>query len=178
MPGMPTVQGAATTAPVALVGLPRGMEPGTLPSWWVFKGRTPSLFLFPKLVMIRRKKGGLLRVFISENSLCKDTNGSVQAEFRVIYLCRDCEALPRPEMYLICVYDCVNTCSLCMEDKNLPKDHISPLHHTSLPRGMNRVIYYAWSPVWSQKLPAHSWTSGICCLRDFSSGFVIRDLLP
>jgi len=45
-----------------------------------------------------KKKGGLLRVSVSENSLCKNTNGSVQAEFRVIYLCRDCEALQRPEM--------------------------------------------------------------------------------
>ena len=39
-----------------------------------------------------------------------------------------CEAQPRPEVYLICVFDCVNTCSLCIEDKNLPKDYISPLH--------------------------------------------------
>ena len=93
--------------------------------------------------MLRRKKGGLLRVSVSENSLCKDTNSSVQAEFRVIYLCRDCEVLPRPEMYFF-VYMIMWIQVVCVwKIRSCPRI-ISPLSTTPTYPGEWTVIYYAW----------------------------------
>jgi len=114
--------------PVALGGFPWGMKPGALPSCGSSTDTPENCHLkvkkLPKTVTILLKKYQIFGNFFT-----------FKWQFSIVRRCGG------PEAYLIWVYDCVNTLWLCVEDKILPKDHISPLHHISLLREI--VIYYA-----------------------------------